>query len=94
MTKKICTACNDFNKDMQIVIEKADWVTKMGRKHHPPLTHVPSLDDLIEVEINMSKFANRYIYFFASESEHMLEQDGKLNKNGMKPHEAYDDFEW
>lgn len=89
MTDKICTGCDLDGR----VKKRTKWVKKLGRKNHPPKTYVPSVDELIDVDINMGKsHAGKYVFYFAAESEDMLKIDGKLYKK-RQPHEAYDDFE-
>ena len=60
---------------------------------HPPKTYLPFIEDLIQVDINMTEnFAGCYVYYFAAESCKMLNLDNKMCKN-LNRSEAYDDFE-
>ena len=87
--KKICTGCDEKGR----VEKRTKWVKKLGRKNHPPRTFMPSIDELISVDIKMGEdHAGKYVFYFAAESKDMLRIDGKLHQN-RKPHEAYDDFE-
>ena len=90
---KICTACENSKGKKSIVKKRASWVKKMGRKHHPPLTYLPNPANLMSLKINMGKnYAHRYIYYFAAESQYMLQYDQKPIQNVI-PSQAYDDFE-
>lgn len=89
MSKKICTGCNIKGE----VLTRAKWVTKSGRKEHPPKTFVPLVNNLVTVDIQRPlRDAGKFVYFFAAESKSMLEIDNKFKKK-ISPKDAYDDFE-
>ena len=89
MKDKICTGCDKDGK----VKNRAKWVKKMGRENHPPKTYVPSVKNLMSVDIDMGEqHRGKYVYYFATESCEMLREDGKSCIK-RRPYQAYDDFE-
>ena len=89
--EKICTGC-----DKKGIIEDSlnvPWVKEIGRKNDPPSRYLPSVKNLIPVDIEMGKkYAGKYIYYFATESCEMLLKSGKECSN-LSPYEAYDNYE-
>ena len=57
---------------------------KLGRKNHPPRTFVPSIDELISVDIKMGEdHARKYVFYFAAESKDMT-GFAELGKKGQE----------
>lgn len=89
--EKICTGCN--NKGIIENSLNVPWVKEIGRKNDPPERYLPSVKNLIPVDIEMGKkYASKYIYYFATESCEMLLKSGKKCSN-LAPSDAYDNYE-
>lgn len=89
--EKICTGCNNEG-----IIENSlnvPWVKEIGRKNDPPERYIPSIKNLVSVDIEMGKkYANKYVYYFATESCEMLLKSGKKCLY-LSPEDAYDNYE-
>ena len=90
--KKICTACDLNSKGVSKIIKTAKWIKVSKLTNDPPQTYIPNPKEIISAKIDMPQFANRLVYYFASESKSMLKKDNKYHKK-ISPDESYDDYE-